>query len=206
MGTMSLRLLRLSAYGSLVVAGVLAGTVATACGGNSKPAESPAGDTSASTSAEPSSSSATTTTDVPGEGQGTKLAASTAEPAASTPTASASASTGDGSEPAKDAGRTTNDIKALVTTHRSEARACYDSALKQHPGIEGDITVKWLIDPRGNVTEARIDEGRSTIKDDNLSACLIGLFKRLKFPASAKGFETRAAYPFNFHPRAAARE
>src|SRR5262249_34320651 len=36
-------------------------------------------------------------------------------------------------------GRRRDDIKTIILTHRDEARACYDKALKDHPGIEGDL-------------------------------------------------------------------
>ena len=51
-------------------------------------------------------------------------------------------------------GRRREDIQTIVMARRDEARACYDKGLKDHPGIEGDLTVKFVIDPQGVVSDA----------------------------------------------------
>ncbi len=107
----------------------------------------------------------------------------------------------DARKPAAEPGRGVTDIQAIVVAHRDEARACYDSGLAAHPGIEGSIDLRWTIDPNGVVTEADIDGSRSEIMEASVGACLVGLIKKVRFNASAKGFETKTHYPFNFHPR-----
>jgi len=99
-------------------------------------------------------------------------------------------------------GRRRDDIKTIILTHRDEARACYDKALDAHPGIEGDLMIKWTIDPDGNVTNPVVDHGKSQIHEDSVGNCIIDVIKKIKFAASGKGFETHAVYPFNFHPKA----
>jgi TonB family protein len=86
-------------------------------------------------------------------------------------------------------------------SRRDEARACYDKGLKEHPGIEGDLTVKFVIDPQGTVTEASVDSSKSTINEPSVGACVTDVIKKIKFAPSKGGFETRANYPFNFHPK-----
>jgi hypothetical protein len=97
-------------------------------------------------------------------------------------------------------GRGPEDIRAIVMARRDEARACYDAALKDHPGIEGDLVIAWTIDPKGNVTQADLDASRSQIVEPTVVACVSDLIKKVQFAASPGGFETRAFYPFNFHP------
>ncbi len=140
------------------------------------------------------SSPATTTTALPdaGDGQGVKLAEAHG-PAASdaVPTAGH----------AHEAGRTAADIRALVVARRDDARACYDAALANHPGIEGDIVITWTIDPRGVVGNVSFDSSRSQIFEPALVECLGGVIEKIQFTSSPGGFETKANYPFNFHPR-----
>jgi hypothetical protein len=102
---------------------------------------------------------------------------------------------------ASEPGRTPKDLQAIVGSRRDDARACYDRALADHPGIEGDLDVKWLIDPDGNVSEASVDTTKSTILEPSVGACIVDVIKKIKFAASGKGYETRAHYPFNFHPK-----
>jgi hypothetical protein len=172
-------------------------------GGSSGGAKSPetsteGADASAKTPATSGSAAAEvappTTTAVadPGDDKGTKLPEAHAAP---TPDAGAGLP-GRGREP----GRTPSDLKALVGAHRDEARACYDKGLADHPGMEGDLVVQWVIDPKGKVSHVTADTSRSQITEPSVVACIGAVIEKLQFAASPGGFETRASYPFNFHP------
>ena len=100
-----------------------------------------------------------------------------------------------------DPGRGIEDINAIVKAHRDEARACYERALPDHPGIEGDVVIAWTIDPKGSVTKTSLDIGRSTISEPTVVACISEIIKKIQFAPSPGGFETKASFPFNFHPR-----
>jgi hypothetical protein len=99
-----------------------------------------------------------------------------------------------------DPGRTPADIRAIVMAHRDEARACYDKALTAHPAIEGDLVIQWTIDPKGNVAQVSLDSSRSAISEPSVVACVAAIIQKIQFAPSPKGFETKAFYPFNFHP------
>ena len=142
-----------------------------------------------------------------GDLQGAKLGSTTTTTQSATMGGSGGGSgggTGDGGAPgphASEPGRSVKDIQTIILTHRDEARACYDKALKDHPGIEGNIDVKWTIDPKGTVTDIAVDEGKSEIHEPSVGKCISDIIKSIHFSVSGKGFETRAHYPFNFHPR-----
>jgi hypothetical protein len=186
----------LASAAALVAAGLLA------CGGNSTPAGTPAATGSAASTAasaastEPASASSSSggtssTTLAVGDGDkgGDKLPAADAGAAKGPHTA----------EP----GRSRDDIQARVQARRDEARACYDEGVKKHPGIEGDLVIRWVIDPKGEVTGAEVDTMKSQIMEPSVGECVVAIIKKLKFPESAKGFETKASYPFNFRARPA---
>lgn len=117
-----------------------------------------------------------------------------------TPTGTDKSDAGTG-EKKGEMGRTSKDIQAIVMARRDEARACYDKALAAHPGIEGDIDVKWTIDPDGNVQNVEVDASKSTIAEPSVGKCVVDVIKKIKFNKSDKGFETKTHYPFNFHPK-----
>jgi hypothetical protein len=102
---------------------------------------------------------------------------------------------------AHDPGRSPQDIRALVVAHRDEARSCYDKALATHPGIEGDLVMRWTIDPKGVVGQITNDTARSQIFEPSLVSCVAAILGKIQFAPSQRGFETTALYPFNFHPR-----
>jgi hypothetical protein len=168
--------------------------VAFACGGPAKePMHPDPSGPEGSLTATGEPSSPTTTTDVgPESTGGTKLPV-----AGSTGTTASTA----GPKSAGELGRSQADIQSIIAARRDEARACYDSGLKTSPTLEGDIAVQWLIDPKGVVTEVTIAHDKSQIHDEGVGKCIMALVKSVKFNASGKGFETRASYTYNFHPK-----
>jgi hypothetical protein len=99
-----------------------------------------------------------------------------------------------------DPGRGPADIRAIIVAHRDDARACYDQAIKDHPGIEGDLVIQWTIDPKGAVTAISSDTSRSQITEPTVVACVVKIIQAIQFAPSPGGFETKAFYPFNFRP------
>lgn len=181
------------------------------CGGSTpSEAKSPnaanAANSAPKDSADPASATAdatdpgpTTTTTELGEGgdlQGAKLTTSSSKKIETKGPSGPKAGPGHKSEP----GRGAKDVRTIIMARRDQARACYDKALEQHPGIEGDLDIKWVIDPEGNVTEIEVDTMKSQIHEPSVGKCIIDVIKKIKFAPSAKGFETRTHYPFNFHP------
>lgn len=161
-------------------ASLVALTSAVACGGKTPDPATPQVPEPAASLTDPGSPS--TTSDLPGDaGPGSELQ-----------------QTGG---PTGETGRRREDIQTAVQAKRDQARACYDSAQKATPTLEGDIAIAWVIDPSGAVTDPKVEPSKTTIQDAKLGECIIGVIKTLKFPASAKGMETRANYPFNFHPK-----
>ena len=48
---------------------------------------------------------------------------------------------------------------------------------------------------------ASVDTTKSSILEPGVGNCVIELIKKIKFAPSKGGFETRANYPYNFHPK-----
>ena len=170
----------------------------TSNGGGGGGAGGGAGSSGAVSSGGPSGGMTTTT--ALGDGgdlQGAKLGSSSHTEVETKGDAGPKAGAGHSQEP----GRKREDIQTIVMARRDEARACYDKGLKDHPGIEGDLTVKFVIDPTGAVSDASVDSSKSSINEPTVGACIVDIIKKIKFAPSKGGFETRANYPFNFHPK-----
>jgi TonB family protein len=99
----------------------------------------------------------------------------------------------------KDA-RGKNEIQQVMVANRDKVRACYDSALAQNPGIEGDLVVSFVIDPHGDVKQAEVDWSHSDLHVPELDTCAADAVRSIKFPPSSRGLESKVNYPFNFHP------
>ena len=179
-----------------------------ACGGGQPPAKTEPGTNATTASAaaaangaSPGDNAPSTTLAVGPASSGTKLDPTTPQ------TAGGGDGDGDhkrdgGAKRQSEPGRSREDLRVLIQAHRDEARACYDNALSAHPGIEGDVKMKFTIDPEGSITEIGLDPQGSTILEPSVISCIGDVIKKIKFAKSAKGFETHGFYPFNFHPRA----
>ncbi len=198
--------MRACAFASVATMTTL-GLLFFACGGGNQPAKTEPGaaaSTVGATSGAPTGENPPSTTLAVGPaGSGTKLDPTTPQ------TASGGGGDADsdhkkdgGAKKQSEPGRSKEDLRVLVQAHRDEARACYDNALLAHPGIEGDVKMKFTIDPEGNVTDIGVDPQGSTILEPSVGSCIGDVIKKIKFAKSAKGFETHGNYPFNFHPRA----
>jgi hypothetical protein len=110
------------------------------------------------------------------------------------------------SEPAKPPGntvaetRTMTVIRDVVLKNRQKVRDCYEAALRRTPGLRGTLTLHFILDPKGRVRHAELNQERSTLKDPSLAGCAIDALKRLSFPPSSRGFESEVNYPFDFKP------
>ncbi len=98
----------------------------------------------------------------------------------------------------KSDGRSRDDISDKVKARKTETRACYDKAATKNPKLEGDVDIKFVIDPQGAMTDVAVDPAHTNVGDEAIGKCLVEIVKTLRFPPSAKGMETRAHYPFNF--------
>lgn len=97
--------------------------------------------------------------------------------------------------------RTMQVIQKTVLDNRDRFRACYDVVEAEEPGIQGDLTLYFVLDAGGRVKEAELNDARSTLKQEKLVECALSELRKLQFPPSSKGLETKVNYPFNFNPR-----
>jgi TonB family protein len=96
--------------------------------------------------------------------------------------------------------RTTEVIQKVILDNRKQVRTCYDKAKKDLPGLEGTLTIHFVLDPEGAVKKAEVNLERSQIKNAELGECAIKELKKMKFPPSSRGMESTINYPFNFKP------
>jgi TonB family protein len=104
----------------------------------------------------------------------------------------------DGNAPTGD--RSLDDYRKIIQDNRDKFRRCYEVSLKAHPGIKGNVTLKFILTPKGEVKEAFIDKSASEITEADLETCMVAVLKTLSFPPSKRGMESTVRYPFNFNP------
>lgn len=84
-------------------------------------------------------------------------------------------------------------IRRPIRTKLPQIRACYEKALKEQPGLQGKVVVRFVIGRNGAVIEA---EGTGL---GAVSSCVASVIRTIVFPSSERGTIT-VSYPFLFRP------
>ncbi|MBD3240543.1 MAG: TonB family protein [Chitinivibrionales bacterium] len=96
-----------------------------------------------------------------------------------------------------DGGRSRESIQRTVARYMPALRYAYTVRLRRRPGLQGKITVRFVIDEFGNVVNAVVEE--STIGDPELERTVVAKIRRWKFERIDKpGDMTEIVYPFVF--------
>jgi TonB family protein len=96
-------------------------------------------------------------------------------------------------------GRSRAEIMRVVRQNMASLQHAYNQRLRDNPGMQGRVTVKWAIDEFGNVIHAQLVS--STIGDDIFEQTVVSrirswVFGRINIP----GDVTEVEYPFVFTP------
>lgn len=90
------------------------------------------------------------------------------------------------------------EIDAVIKANMAAIRTCYTTRLKEIRGLEGKLTVKFVIAADGTVASAI--EKSSTLDDAPMSACVCDVFRGLHFPEPHGHGIVIVSYPFIFTP------
>jgi len=88
-------------------------------------------------------------------------------------------------------------IRAVVRAHLDEMRFCYTQARLHTPELQGHITLQWIVEPDGSVSDVSVAE--SSLPSDLATNCLRAAPRRWTFPTSNASYRVR--YPFRFDAR-----
>lgn len=91
--------------------------------------------------------------------------------------------------------RDEHSIARVVLGHRGGIRGCYNRSLLGDPDREGEVGVRFIIDPEGYVTFAEVT-GRS-FHDSEMEACILSRIREWSFGVEP-GCETVVRYSFHF--------
>jgi hypothetical protein len=88
-------------------------------------------------------------------------------------------------------------VQRVVRQSFGRFRLCYEDGLRRDPGLEGRVSVRFVIDRQGGVAMAA-DAG-SDLRDESVVACVVRGFQALSFPQPEGGIVT-VVYPLVLSP------
>ena len=74
---------------------------------------------------------------------------------------------------------------------------CYSAGLARHPNLRGRITLRFVIERDGTVSDVTVAD--NAVADCQVVRCVRTLFGRIHFPAPEGGIVT-VQYPIMFEP------
>jgi outer membrane biosynthesis protein TonB len=80
----------------------------------------------------------------------------------------------------------------------SRFHACYVLGLAKNPRLEGNVVLRFVIDPAGGVATGQA-EGASTLSDREVLDCMVRELRTFRFPKPSGGFVT-VLYPLVLKP------
>ncbi len=88
-------------------------------------------------------------------------------------------------------------VAATIRRRQDGFQACYETALKANSKLAGKLVVEFTIAESGQVSEARVE--KDGVGSAEVANCVVGLLRRLKFPAPSDG-EVTITNTFVFQP------
>jgi hypothetical protein len=87
-------------------------------------------------------------------------------------------------------------LRAAIRAHAPEVIACYETYLKDHPGVEGKVVLAWVIEPDGHVSKAKVRRAETSFPGEEVPACMIARLLTWEFPRRVGVGATIVTYPW----------
>lgn len=92
-------------------------------------------------------------------------------------------------------GLSREEVDRVVRSRKGTIQACYQREVNRNRGLAGKLVVNFTINATGKVTSARVDAGKSTLRNAAVESCVKRQIQGMKFPAKGGAIVN---YPFIF--------
>jgi hypothetical protein len=89
-------------------------------------------------------------------------------------------------------------IQRIVRQNFGRFRLCYENGLRTNAKLEGNVVIRFEIDPTGAVSTTSVTKA-TTLSDKGVAACVERAFHGLSFP-QPEGGKVVVVYPLQFSP------
>ncbi|MCB9092232.1 MAG: AgmX/PglI C-terminal domain-containing protein [Halobacteriovoraceae bacterium] len=89
-------------------------------------------------------------------------------------------------------------IQATIAKYLNQIRRCYESQLQKIPGLEGLVTMDFVINGNGRLNFARV--AKSSLGNRTVEGCMANRMMTWEFPKPQGGVDVKVNYPFMLRP------
>lgn len=93
-------------------------------------------------------------------------------------------------------------VRRIVRAHLDELHACYERGLARDPALQGQVTLLFAIDSRGEVASSEVDA--TSLSDGRVAPCMARAVRGWRFAKPEGGSAAAVRYPFVLAPRVGA--
>ncbi len=90
-------------------------------------------------------------------------------------------------------------VAAAIRRRLAGIKRCYESELRNNPGLKGKVVVQFVIQVSGSVTNVKATQ--NTTGSASVANCVTGIVRRLRFRPGPEGGSVTFEYPFVFAPQ-----
>jgi outer membrane biosynthesis protein TonB len=87
-------------------------------------------------------------------------------------------------------------INRIIQRHYNEVKYCYEKELTRDPGLYGKVSVLFVIDGTGRVSDALVQQ--TTLSSEPVESCILTHVRRWVFPQPEGGSTVQVTYPYLF--------
>jgi hypothetical protein len=87
-------------------------------------------------------------------------------------------------------------IDRIIQRHFNEIRYCYEKELAKNPSLYGKVSVLFIIDGGGKVSDALVQQ--TTLASEPVESCMVNHVRRWAFPQPQGGGTVEVTYPYVF--------
>lgn len=89
-------------------------------------------------------------------------------------------------------------VRKVVRSHLNEVGACYRVGLDSCPKLTGQVTITFVIDANGRVSQSAV--AKSSLGYPDVEACIVAASREWAFPQPQGGGNVVISYPFSLTP------
>jgi hypothetical protein len=89
-------------------------------------------------------------------------------------------------------------VRRIILRNVAQVRFCYETGLRNAPGLRGAVSVAFQIAPDGRVSSSRATPERQALQ--SVSECIAASFRRWVFPSPTDGAVVSVTQPITLAP------